>query len=164
MQTLTKPSFESLSKNFHHWQKVGDLIDQCIDLMLNLRQSGHPGGSRSKVPLLVASTLGAGMRWDLRHPEAPFGDRCVLVVLVLLALVRPTLPRWVDRLNVIYLLDVSDSISLAARESAFRFAAQSGSGARTGDQSGVIVFGEEAVVDQPLKPGGKIERRTTGDR
>ncbi len=79
MQTLTKPTFESLSKNFHHWQKVGDLIDQCIDLMLNLRQSGHPGGSRSKVPLLVASTLGAGMRWDLRHPESAFGDRFVLV-------------------------------------------------------------------------------------
>ena len=80
MQTVTaKPTFEQLQKNFHHWQKVGDLIDQCIDLMLNLRQSGHPGGSRSKVPLLVASTLGAGMRWDLRHPEAAFGDRFVLV-------------------------------------------------------------------------------------
>ena len=57
MQTLTKPTLESLSKNFHHWQKIGDLVDQCIDLMLNLRQSGHPGGSRSKVPLLVASQL-----------------------------------------------------------------------------------------------------------
>jgi hypothetical protein len=79
MQTLTKPTFESLSKNFHHWQKIGDLIDQCIDLALNLRQSGHPGGSRSKVPLLVASTLGAGMRWDVRHPESAFGDRFVLV-------------------------------------------------------------------------------------
>ncbi len=79
MQTLHKPSFEALSKHFHHWQTIGDLIDQCIDLTLNLRQSGHPGGSRSKVPLLVATTLGAGMRWDIRHPEAPFGDRFVLV-------------------------------------------------------------------------------------
>ena len=79
MQTLQKPNFEALSKNFHHWQKIGDLIDQCIDLTLNLRQSGHPGGSRSKVPLLVASTLGAGMRWDPRHPEKAFGDRFVLV-------------------------------------------------------------------------------------
>ena len=54
MQTLQKPSYESLAANFHHWQKTGDLIDQCIDLMLNLRQSGHPGGSRTKVPRLVA--------------------------------------------------------------------------------------------------------------
>ena len=79
MQTLNKPSYESLADNFHHWEKTGDLIDQCIDLMLNLRQSGHPGGSRSKVPLLVASTLGAGMRWDVRRPELAFGDRFVLV-------------------------------------------------------------------------------------
>jgi len=79
MQTAALPSFEQLSRNFHHWEKTGDLIDQCIDLMLNLRQSGHPGGSRSKVPLLVASTLGAGMRFDIRHPEKAFGDRFVLV-------------------------------------------------------------------------------------
>jgi transketolase len=79
MQTLARPSFETLSRNFHHWEKIGDLLDQCIDLMLNLRQSGHPGGSRSKVPILVASTLGAGMRFDVRHPEKAFGDRFVLV-------------------------------------------------------------------------------------
>ena len=79
MQTLQKPSFEALSKHFAQWQKVGDLIDQSIDLMLNLRQSGHPGGSRSKVPLMVATTLGGVMRWDVRRPELPVGDRFVLV-------------------------------------------------------------------------------------
>ncbi|MBF8287944.1 MAG: VWFA protein, partial [Candidatus Rokubacteria bacterium] len=92
-----------------------------------------------------------GDRWAL-------GLRCVLVAFVLLALVRPTVPRWVDRLNVVFLLDVSDSVSLAARESAFRFAAQSAGGARPGDQAGVIVFGEEAVVAQPIRLGGKIDR------
>jgi len=79
MQTLARPDYETLSRHFHHWEKTGLLIDQCIDLMLNLRQSGHPGGSRSKVPMLVASTLGAGMRWDVRRPELAFGDRFVLV-------------------------------------------------------------------------------------
>ncbi|MFT6713873.1 MAG: transketolase, partial [Planctomycetota bacterium] len=75
MQTITKPSYESLAQNFHHWEIVGDMIDQMLDLTLNLRQSGHPGGSRSKVPMMVANTLGAGMRWDIKHPEAAFGDR-----------------------------------------------------------------------------------------
>jgi transketolase len=79
MQTVTKSRFDELATAFPHWRKTGDLIDQCIDLMLNLRQSGHPGGSRSKVPMMVAATLGAGMRWDIRHPEKPFGDRFVLV-------------------------------------------------------------------------------------
>jgi len=92
-----------------------------------------------------------GDRWAL-------GLRCLLLALLAVALLKPAVPRWVDRLNVIYLLDVSDSVSLAARESAFRFAAQSAGAARPGDQSGVIVFGEEAVVDQSLKPGTKIER------
>ncbi|MFT7484522.1 MAG: transketolase [Candidatus Paceibacteria bacterium] len=79
MQTLkTAPSYETLSNHFGHWKKTGDLIDQCIDLALNLRQSGHPGGSRSKVPFLVSTTLGV-MRWDVRRPELAFGDRFVLV-------------------------------------------------------------------------------------
>lgn len=76
---VSKPTLASLQPHFQRWEIVGDLIDQCIDLMLNLRQSGHPGGSRSKVPMLVASTLGAGMRWDIRHPENPLGDRHILV-------------------------------------------------------------------------------------
>ncbi len=79
MQTLARPHFETLARNFHHWEKIGDLIDQSIDLMLNLRQSGHPGGSRSKVQMMVAATLGAGMRFDIRRPELAFGDRYVLV-------------------------------------------------------------------------------------
>ena len=82
MQTLqpsSRPTLESLSPHFAHWEKISDLTDQCIDLMLNLRQSGHPGGSRSKVPIMVAATLGAGMRWDIRRPEHPFGDRYVLI-------------------------------------------------------------------------------------
>jgi transketolase len=78
LRTLPKPTLEELRPHFPRWEKIGDLIDQCIDLTLNLRQSGHPGGSRSKVPILVATTLGAGMRWDIRRPEHPFGDRFVL--------------------------------------------------------------------------------------
>ena len=68
------------------------------------------------------------------------------------------MPRWVDRLNVLFLLDVSDSVSLAARENAFRFAAQAAQSLQPGDQAGLIVFGEEAVVDQPLKPSVKLDR------
>ena len=34
---------------FPHWEFTKDLIDELIDLSLNYRQSGHPGGSRSNV-------------------------------------------------------------------------------------------------------------------
>jgi len=94
---------------------------------------------------------GLGDRWAL-------GLRCVLVATLLVALARPVIPRWVDQLNVIFLLDVSDSVSLASRENAYRFAAQAAGAMQPRDQVGVIVFGEEAVVDQPLRSGARVER------
>ena len=63
---------------FAHWEVVKDLVDECIDLMLNHRQSGHPGGSRSKVHALVATMLSGAMRYDLVRPWRPFCDRLVL--------------------------------------------------------------------------------------
>src|SRR5206468_9773913 len=84
--------------------------------------------------------------------------RCALMAVLLIALFKPTIPRLVDRLNVMFLLDASDSISLAARENAYRFAAQAMSAMRPGDQAGLIVFGEQAVVDQPLHATPKLDR------
>ncbi|MCB9833369.1 MAG: transketolase [Planctomycetes bacterium] len=68
-----------MRKHYRHWEKIKDLIDQCIDIMLNHRQSGHPGGSRSKVHAMVMTTLSGAMRWDIRHPEKRFADRFILV-------------------------------------------------------------------------------------
>jgi transketolase len=69
---------QELSRHFGRWEKTKDLIDNLIDLILNYRQSGHPGGSRSKVYMLVSLLLSGAMRWDIRHPEKRFGDRFVL--------------------------------------------------------------------------------------
>ncbi len=63
---------------FARWTILRDLVDQLIDFMLNLRQSGHPGGSRSKVPLFLATMLSGAMRWDIRDPGQRFADRFVL--------------------------------------------------------------------------------------
>ncbi|SVD80291.1 uncharacterized protein METZ01_LOCUS433145, partial [marine metagenome] len=70
---------KELKKEFHYWDAIGAMIDQCIDIALNLSQSGHPGGSRSKMPILVATLLSGIMRWDIRNPGKTFGDRFVLV-------------------------------------------------------------------------------------
>src|SRR5260370_28663822 len=71
--------YRDLERHFPSWEKIKDCIDQNIDVFESYRQSGHPGGSRSKVHLLVALTLGGFMRWDIRHPEKRFGDRFILV-------------------------------------------------------------------------------------
>jgi transketolase len=66
------------AKAFAMWETTKDIVDEFIDLSLNYRQSGHPGGSRSKVHLLLSLMLSGAMRWDVLHPWRPFGDRFVL--------------------------------------------------------------------------------------
>ncbi len=72
-------SCRALEGDFEHWEKTKDIVDQLIDLMLNYRQSGHPGGSRSKVHAFLTLLLSGAMRWDIRHPDKAFADRFVLV-------------------------------------------------------------------------------------
>jgi uncharacterized membrane protein len=118
------------------------------------------------VALLVVEALLYWRRQSagrLRLPGAP-GDqlalaaRAVLVLLLCLTFARPTLPRWVDRLNVVFLLDHSDSVSLAARERAWRFVSEATKHMKSGDRQGVIVFGEQALVDQPLSNRKEVDR------
>jgi transketolase len=94
------PQYDQVAASFPHMEKVGDMMDQCIDLMLNLRQSGHPGGPRSKVQTMVALTLSGVMRWDVRRPDKAFADRfvlvaghCVPVVYAMLAVYNEALRR-----------------------------------------------------------------------
>ena len=43
-----KPS-EELKQDYKYWEITKDLIDQCIDIILNRRKSEHPSSSGSKV-------------------------------------------------------------------------------------------------------------------
>jgi transketolase len=83
--------YEASRGDFDNYELVKELIDECIDLSLNYRQSGHPGGSRSKVHMLVALLLSGAMRWDLRRPWLPFADRFVLAAGHTVPLVYATL-------------------------------------------------------------------------
>jgi len=74
----TDLGYSRAAAEFETWEVVKDLVDESIDLMLNYRQSGHPGGSRSKVHALLATMLSGAMRFDLIRPWRPFGDRFVL--------------------------------------------------------------------------------------
>jgi len=69
---------DQLLADVPHWERIQEAIDQSIDFSLNLSQSGHPGGSRSKVHALVTLLLSGAMRWDLAQPQRRFSDRFVL--------------------------------------------------------------------------------------
>ncbi len=71
--------YQEQARQFEKWELIKDVVDQLIDLMLNYRQSGHPGGSRSKVHAMLVTLLSGVMRWDIREPWKRFGDRFVLV-------------------------------------------------------------------------------------
>ncbi|HEX6129868.1 MAG TPA: hypothetical protein VF071_12680, partial [Candidatus Limnocylindria bacterium] len=70
--------YERATGAFEDWELVKDVIDELLDLSLNYRQSGHPGGSRSKVHMFLSLLLSGAMRWDIRRPWLPFADRFVL--------------------------------------------------------------------------------------
>ncbi len=74
-----RPVEDAMDCNLAHLDKSRDIVDQLIDLMLNYRQSGHPGGSRSKAQALLTLLLSGAMRWDIRRPDKPLADRFVLI-------------------------------------------------------------------------------------
>ncbi len=79
--TRSAPLFtrEELEKDYDKMDRFRLFADQFIDIMLNHRQSGHPGGSRSKVHMMVSLMTSGVMRWDVRDPVRPLADRFVLV-------------------------------------------------------------------------------------
>ncbi len=91
-----------LPAQFLNWEKTKDLIDQLLDLTMNYRQSGHPGGSRSKVYPLLSLMLSGAMRWDIRHPEKRFGDRFVLSAGHTIPLIYCTLSVLNESLRIKY--------------------------------------------------------------
>ncbi len=76
--TNETPKLQFTADVYPKWEKIKDMTDQLIDMTLNLRQSGHPGGSRSKVHMLVSLFLSGTMRWDIRNPQKRFGDKFIL--------------------------------------------------------------------------------------
>lgn len=72
-------SLDDLRQDYDRMDKVRLFMDQFLDIMLNRRQSGHPGGPRAKMHQMVGLMTTGAMRWDVRKPWAPLGDRFVLV-------------------------------------------------------------------------------------
>jgi hypothetical protein len=89
--------YDEAEPQFERWDAVREIIDEASDLALNYRQSGHPGGSRSKVHLFLALLLSGAMRWDIRKPWRPFADRFVLSAGHTVPLFTPPRPNEVLR-------------------------------------------------------------------
>jgi transketolase len=75
---MREVSTESFLRHTEQWDKLLSVSDELLDISLNYRQSGHPGGSRSKMHILLATMLSGAMHWDLLRPWRPLQDRFVL--------------------------------------------------------------------------------------
>ena len=102
--SVTDELYAAAERSFAQWEVLKDVLDEVLDLALNYRQSGHPGGSRSKVHLFLSLLLSGAMRWDIRRPWRPFGDRFVLsaghtvpLVYTTLAILNETLRARAER-------------------------------------------------------------------
>jgi uncharacterized membrane protein len=93
----------------------------------------------------------ASDRWAL-------ASRGVAVGLLGWALMQPQFTRWLDRQNVFFVLDMSDSVSLAARESAYRWTTAALEGMKTGDRAGLVTFGADPQLAEPLRPSPAFSR------
>jgi len=76
--------------------------------------------------------------------------RSSLIVCLIFALAELTIQIPNDRLSVLYLLDVSDSIPRAQQRVAVNFVQQSIKSKPPDDLAGLIVFGGNALVETPL--------------
>jgi Ca-activated chloride channel family protein len=85
-----------------------------------------------------------------REDRAALLLRAGLIALLCSVFARPSLPQTLDRMNVVFLVDLSDSVSQASRERALGFMEAAVKAARPGDQHGVVVFGADVGVEQPL--------------
>ena len=76
--------------------------------------------------------------------------RTVILLLLVLSLSGLAWARSADRLAVMYLVDVSDSIGQDAQQAALDYVRQSLPNMGPDDEAGLILFGANAVVERPL--------------
>ena len=78
------------------------------------------------------------------------GFRSVVFLLVVGSLLRLSLLQAYERANVVFLLDMSQSIATATRQQALAFLRAVVAHKRAQDQVGLVVFGADAALEQPV--------------
>ncbi len=76
--------------------------------------------------------------------------RTLIVLLLVFALAGAQAVQSANRLAVVYLVDVSDSVGQAVREAELDYVRQSLPSMGPDDEAGVVLFGANAVVEKPL--------------
>lgn len=76
--------------------------------------------------------------------------RLIIVLLLIFTLAGAQVTRAMEKLSVVFLIDASDSIDANARSLAENYVKQAMAGMTTDDRAGLVVFGQNALVERPL--------------
>lgn len=90
------------------------------------------------------------MTYRRRRDTASLLVRLLLVTLLILGLAGIQVQRSADNLAVVFLVDVSDSVSPAAQAAALDYIRTAAAEMGERDQAAVVVFGGEALVEIPM--------------
>jgi Mg-chelatase subunit ChlD/uncharacterized membrane protein len=114
--------------------------------------------------LLVFIPIVFWLFWRSTTHLAPFRRSLVLIlrllmmVLVVLSLSGLSVENTTEQVNVIFALDVSDSVGEESREAALSFMQHAMKQMKKGDRAGLIVFGEDASVELALQSAAAVTR------
>lgn len=86
-------------------------------------------------------------------PPAAAAARVLVLLLLILGLTRVGIHRITEQLNVLFLLDASDSIPLETRVKARQYVEEALKAAGPRDRYGVVVFGGSPVLEAPVGSG-----------
>ncbi len=82
--------------------------------------------------------------------------RLVIVLCLVLSLAGLEIARGGDELAVVFLVDVSDSMSEEAVAAELDYVRQAMTGMGPDDQAAIVLFGADALVERPMLPGGAL--------
>ncbi|MEP6987579.1 MAG: vWA domain-containing protein, partial [Chloroflexota bacterium] len=84
--------------------------------------------------------------------------RTAITLLLVLALAGAQIVQAADKLTVIFLLDVSDSMGQQAQADGLTYVRQAISAMRPDDQAGIVLFGGKALVERPVSTSREVGR------
>jgi hypothetical protein len=82
--------------------------------------------------------------------------RCLIVAFAILSLAGAQSIHGGDELAIVFLVDVSDSVSDAEQERALAFIEEALAAMRPDDRAALVLFGADALVERPMVGGGDL--------
>lgn len=115
------------------------------------------------IPVILVPVLARGRRWRAMSARVwwSLALRALITLALLFSLAGAQWVRAVDALTVVYLLDLSDSISASERERAETWIRQSVQAMPPNGQAAIVAFGENALVERLPSPSAEVAEITS---